>query len=329
MVDMAIRKWARRNWWKLAVVSVAGWTGLYIALIAPMQYRRSVAEQKAAGLGAVAWEPTSLWRQRQRLPMLQKVSTIAHLEGAARMYLDTPEPNDADRKIVRTGSLEMEVKSPAAAAGKVNEIAIQMGGEVMSSEASGNDDSQNGAIAVRVPASRFEEAMTAIKKLSVRIENEKTDARDFTKEYADKDAGLRNLRAQETQYLAIMKRAATVKDTLDVSEKLGEVRGQIEQQQAEFAALNKQVESAAINVSLRAEADAQILGVHWRPLYQLKLAAREGLEGLGDYVASMTIAIFHLPAFLLWLTTLIFTAAIGWRLMRWVWRKFFHLRQTG
>jgi len=76
---------------------------------------------------------------------------------------------------------------------------------------------------------------------------------------------------------------------------------------------------------LRAEADAQILGVHWRPLYQLKLAAREGLEGLGDYVANMTTAIFRLPSFLLWLATLTFTAVVGWRTLRWVWRKFFRL----
>jgi hypothetical protein len=324
MVDMTIRKWARRNWWKLAVVSIAGWTGFYIALIAPLQYQRRVAEQRATGLGAVAWDPNSLWRQRRLLPMLQKASAFEHLQGGARM-LDTTE---GDRKIVRSGSIEMEVKSPAAATRKVNEIAAQLGGEVMSSEARGSDDSQNSAIAVRVPAPRFEEALTAIKKLAVRIENEKIDARDFTKEYVDKDASLRNLRAQETQYLAIMKRAATVKDTLDVSQKLGEVRGQIELQQAEFAALNKQVETAAIDVNLRAEADAQILGVHWRPLYQVKLAAREGLEGLGDYVANMTVAIFHLPAFLLWLTTLIFTAAIGWRLMRWVWRKFFRVARS-
>jgi hypothetical protein len=328
---MAIRKWARRNWWKLAMVSIAGWTGLYIALIAPIQYQRRMAEQRSAGLGTVAWEPMSLRRQNRILPLLQKNSGIArfaHISGMGMNITDVPA-DYADHKIVRTGSLEMEVKNPAAGTEKISAIAGQMGGSVMSSEASGSsEDSLNSTIAVRVPAARFEEALAAIKKLGVRIDNEKIDARDVTKEYVDKDASLRNLRAQETQYLAILKRAATVKETLDVSQKLGEVRGQIEQQQAEFEALSKQVETAAISVSLRPEADVQVLGVHWRPLYQVKLAARAGLEGLGDYVAGVTTMIFRLPALLLWLATVIFAAVIGWRILRWVWRRFFRVPQA-
>jgi len=39
------------------------------------------------------------------------------------------------------------------------------------------------------------------------------------------------------------------------------VRGEIDQQQAEFDALSKQVETVAITVSLRAEADAQVFGL--------------------------------------------------------------------
>src|SRR6266496_6090328 len=40
-------------------------------------------------------------------------------------------------------------------------------------------------------------------------------------------------------------KAATVKDTLEVSDKLNDVRGAIEDRQAEFEALSKQVETAA------------------------------------------------------------------------------------
>jgi hypothetical protein len=45
------------------------------------------------------------------------------------------------------------------------------------------------------------------------------------------------------QYLGILKQAKTVKDTVEVTDKLDEVRGEIEQQQAEFEALSKQVET--------------------------------------------------------------------------------------
>jgi hypothetical protein len=114
-----------------------------------------------------------------------------------------------------------------------------------------------------------------------------------------------------------LKQAKTVKDTLQVSDKLNEVRGEIEQQQAEFEALSKQVEMVALNVSLRAEADVQAFGLQWRPLYQLKLAAREGLQSLADYATSMVSFALYLPAILLWLATILVGAAIGWRILRW------------
>ncbi|PYX85220.1 MAG: hypothetical protein DMG68_18470 [Acidobacteria bacterium] len=55
---------------------------------------------------------------------------------------------------------------------------------------------------------------------STRIETEKTDANDVTKQYVDLQAQIHNLRTEEAQYLSIMKSAAKVPDMLDVSEKL-------------------------------------------------------------------------------------------------------------
>ena len=146
-----------------------------------------------------------------------------------------------------------------------------------------------------MPTDKFEEVRAQIRKLSLRMENESIDAQDVTKQYVEQEARLRNLRAQEQQYLGILRKAATVKDTLEVSDKLNEVRGAIEERQAEFEALSKQVETVAINITLRAEADAQVFGLNWRPLYQLKIAAREGLDGFGEYAASMTTFVFYCP----------------------------------
>jgi hypothetical protein len=132
-----------------------------------------------------------------------------------------------------------------------------------------------------------------IRKLGLRVESEQMEAQDVTRQYVDQQVHLRNLRAQEVQYLTILKQAKTVKDTLDVSEKLNGVRGEIEQQQAEFEALSKQVETVAITVSLHSEAEANVFGLHWRPLYELKLAMVQGLEGLADYATAMFSFVFY------------------------------------
>ncbi len=339
-------EWTRRNWWQIGLLTIAGWTGFYIAMIAPMQYERTITAQRGSGLaavtGEVGWDPVSLWRQRSWRDLVQPRSRHYQEMGISMASVVGGVPGGipdgalggvaedaAAHKIVRTTSLKLEVKHPAESAEKIRALAEQMGGYMVSSEVGGNRDLPGAAITIRVPATRFEEARNEIRNLALRVESEKADANDVTKDYVDKEARLRNLRAEEAQYLAIMKRATNVKDTLEVSGKLSEVRGKIEQQQAEFEALARQVDTVAITAVLRAEADTRVFGIHWRPLYELKLAARDGLESLANYATTMTAAIFRLPAVLLWLATIILVAAIGWRTMRWVGRTLFvsNLRQ--
>jgi hypothetical protein len=68
---------------------------------------------------------------------------------------------------------------------------------------------------------------------------------------------------------------------------------------------------------LHAEVDTQVFGLNWRPLVQLKIGARAGLQGLVDYVESITYLLFYLPTILIWLITILLGAAAGWRMLRW------------
>jgi hypothetical protein len=215
------------------------------------------------------------------------------------------------------------VQRPAETAEKIQILAEREGGFLVSSEVRGDPQVSGGSLTIRVPAARFEETRLEIRKLGLRVDSEKIDEQDVTRLYADEGANLRNLRAEERQYLAILKQAKTVKDTLEVSEKIGEVRGQIDQQQAEFDALSKQIETVAITVSLRAEAEARVFGLNWRPLYQMKMALRDGLDAVASYASTMTAVLFFLPTVLLWLATIAAGGAAGWRLIRWIGRRWF------
>ncbi|HZS97517.1 MAG TPA: DUF4349 domain-containing protein [Terriglobales bacterium] len=228
-----------------------------------------------------------------------------------------------DRKLVRTGSLELTVKNPTDAAEQIRLMAESMGGYLETAQIGGRKDSPTADITIRVPAARINDATLGIRKLAARVESEKTEAQDVTRQYVDMEARLRNLRAEEAQYLTIMKSAYKVDDLLEVSEKLSEVRGQIEQQQAEFQTLSKQVETVAISISLRTLADAQVFGLNWRPLYQLKVAARDGLDAIADYAATMTAVLFYVPVILAWSMTILFAVVVAWRLFRWTSRRFF------
>src|SRR4029077_19986328 len=215
-------------------------------------------------------------------------------------YLPASQPLaiEADRKLARNSSMEVVAKDPADTAEKIRQIAERVGGFLVKSVTNGQD-SQGAFLAICVPANRFEEARAEIRKLGLRVDSERVEAQDVTRQYVDLDARLRNLRSEEAQYLSIMKGAHTVKDALEVSEKLSNVRGGIEEQQAEVQALSKQVETVEVNVSLRTEAEAKVFGLRWRSLYQLKLAMRDGLDSLENYAVAMAGFIFLLPTILL------------------------------
>jgi Domain of unknown function (DUF4349) len=334
------------KWFKAAALAAAGVAALYVGALQPLRTARGIAEQRATGLAANGSMQFYQGGAFDRLTSSHnprivggviggvpggvnegKILPLAMVAESAPPPPPPPVPDDS-RKMVRTDSLDLVVKHPAEAAERIGQLVTRLGGFLVTSEVSGDPDLPSASLTIRVPAARFEEARTEIRKLGLRVESERVEAQDVTRQYVDQEAHLRNLRAEEQQYLLILKRAATVKDTLEVSDKLGEVRGDIEQQQAEFEALSKQVETVALTVSLHAEADTQVLGLHWRPLYRLKVAARDGLDGLGDYVGTMTAVAFYLPAILLWLGTILTAAAIGWRVLRWAARMIFATRKA-
>lgn len=206
---------------KLWVFPVAGFAALMlIALSVPNLMRTRVSSSAAA-------------QYATRKQALENVTSQAKSQATAAYFggAETTTGNlPADRKIVRTSSLEMTVTNPVEAAEKIRAFAEKLGGYVESAQLS-SQIAPNATITIRVPATRLGDARAELQRLAVKIDSEKTDAQDVTKQYVDMEATLRNLRAQEAQYLQIMKSATKVQDMLDVSEHLSQVRGQIEQQQ--------------------------------------------------------------------------------------------------
>ena len=333
------RKWLKTGW-----LLTAGLVAVYIGVIEPRQMDRGVASSRATGLGAVTGGSIFPWRQQSpsspgRFEAYigggggggDRLTRSTYVQSAA-MAMKAPSAltseADEERKLVRTCSMYLLVKTPSEDAEKIRQMAEHMGGYLENSQINGSQLTGSASLTIRVPSARIEEARAEIRKLALRVESDRLEAQDVTKDYVDREARLRNLHAQEEQYLAIMKRAMTVKDALEVSEQLNQVRGQIEQEQAEFNALSKQVQTVAITVSLNAEADAQVFGLSWRPLFRLKMAARDGLEGFGDYIAAMTALVFYVPTILLWLGTILIGAAMGWRILRSAARFFFSSPNT-
>ncbi|MFH0890514.1 MAG: DUF4349 domain-containing protein, partial [Candidatus Liptonbacteria bacterium] len=177
-----------------------------------------------------------------------------------------------ERKVVRSGYLNMLVENSDESAQKVHGIAKEMGGFVEESRVyvSQYDESvKNGTVTIRVPAAKFDETLAEIKKLGIKVESENVNAQDVTEHYVDLEAQLKNYRLEEQQYQEILKRAQKVEEMLKVHSQLARVRGDIERIEGQLKYLSSQVDMSSITVNLTGEADTTVLGIRWRPLYEM------------------------------------------------------------
>lgn len=231
------------------------------------------------------------------------------------------------RKIVKNGSLSLFVEDVEVAADAIKGVAKQYDGfvsDVRVYEASSN--TKVGNVTIRVPADRFDQAMEDIKGFATEVEDERVSTRDVTEQYIDLEARLSNLRSQERQYVSILERAFTVEDILKVTQQLNSVRSSIERMEGQLQVLARQVDMSTIVVSLTADADAEIFGIRWKPLLEVKRSFRSMLTSVTSYVNVMIRIVFLLPALFLWFITTAFVIVIVWRIIGWLRRRWiYHL----
>ena len=91
--------------------------------------------------------------------------------------------------------MDLVVKSPRETSEKIRQLADHTGGFLVSSEISGGQDASSASLTIRIPVDKFEEIRAEIRRLGLRVESEKLEAQDVTKQYVNQSARLRNLRA--------------------------------------------------------------------------------------------------------------------------------------
>ncbi len=193
----------------------------------------------------------------------------------------------ADRQIVKTGEITLEVESVSSTVGSVRAMALQLGGYVGGSQAGTADDAAT--LTLRIPAARFDDALQRLRELDAEVTAEATREQDVTGSVVDLEARIRNLEASEIQYRSLLDRATDIEDILTIQSRLDEVRGQIEQLQAQLDQLSELASLATLTVTLvPAAAPVEEAASAWDPgaIFDSAVAA---LVGLGQALAAAAI----------------------------------------
>jgi hypothetical protein len=193
---------------------------------------------------------------------------------------DEKEPALPERMIVRNGRIELTVLEMPSSVEAVTALAGQLGGFVLNSDVREQDGQPFATLSLRVPSTRYDEAMRELRRLAVKIDSENSNAQDVTEEFADLGLQVRNLEATEAQYLELLKRAQSVEDVLRVQQRLGEVRTQIERLRGRMNALQRRTDFSQIEVTLRANTFGFRPFRYARDSWEMSLRALEGAIGV-------------------------------------------------
>lgn len=215
---------------------------------------------------------------------------------------NAPETQSAERMIVYTVRLSLQVQDADKASNEIATIAASYKGYIAGSNLSrDNKGRMRGTITLRIPAESLDDAQKKIEAAALKTLSRNKDSRDVTDQYTDLNARLKNLEATEvelTKLLAtVRERTGRAEDILAVYNRLTEIRQQIEQTKGQINVLEKTSTLATITIDLVPFEDVQILEPDtWMPnrtVAQALKALVQALQGIADL--AIWFVLFILP----------------------------------
>jgi hypothetical protein len=174
------------------------------------------------------------------------VAQISDIEGnngtAARLPRMGPS-------VIKTATISLGVADDDIDQAITDAIAVagRYGGFVLSSQMRGRDD--GGTLTMRIPAQRFEAALTDLEDLG-KIRGENITGEDVGQEFVDLQARLSHWEAQAAVLLDLMDDAVSVSDTIRVQNELSRVQLQVEQLRGRLNFLRDQTAFGTITVTI-------------------------------------------------------------------------------
>ena len=243
-------------------------------------------------------------------------------DGAADSVVET-------RQIIANANISLVVAETEAAMAGVEQIATDLGGYLSDVDISkrryGQTEELRGSMTLRVPSDSLEEALERLQALASDVNYLNINRQDVTDQYSDLDARLRNLRATETELLALLTEVrerpnAKVEDILAVHRSLTQIRGEIETLQGRKNLLDNQIGFSTVWVELIPDSmNRPIVEDPWSASGPVRNALRALVATLQGLLTALIWAVIYLTPLLL--VVLVPLAILIWLVRFWVVRR--------
>ncbi len=222
-----------------------------------------------------------------------------------------------ERKIIYTGTLDLVVANMDEALPQVEKLVAAQKGYIAKSEVKEDTGRRRTAtFSLRVPVDSFPGAREGLLALGT-AERNAVDSQDVTEEFVDVQARIKNLKEQEDKLNELLKekrKEEKLEDIIKVSDRIAEVRRDVERVQGRLNYLANMTAMATINLTLREIKDYKPVTA---PTFRNRINSTfenswEGLVSFGEGLVLLGVGITP------WLTVLVPLGIVG----------FFGLRRT-
>jgi hypothetical protein len=155
----------------------------------------------------------------------------------------------ADRKLIRTGHMEMEVKNVGSMKMEVDKICREFNAYISSENQTKYKEKLEYEQALRIPAANFDAFIQRIEALATDVNHKNIQTQDVTEEFIDKEARIKTKKELEIRYREILKRADEVSDILSIEAQLNHVRADIESMEGRLKYLHNQVAFSTLTLT--------------------------------------------------------------------------------
>lgn len=163
---------------------------------------------------------------------------------------ETEEGFEKGSKIIKSGSMEFEVVPLESAKTHVDSLVELHGGYYENEQFKSYRIRNSYSLQIRLPANNFDSFIATLEEGTGKLQSKNIRARDVTEEYQDLNIRLANNLAYLKQYKQILTKAKTVKDILEVQEKIRRIEEEIESKKGRMKYLNDQVKYSSLSLEL-------------------------------------------------------------------------------
>jgi anti-sigma factor RsiW len=210
-------------------------------------------------------------------------------EQSSQQNLAAPPPAVAKQhRLAKKAKLDLLVRDVEGSLKRVRSVIAAAGGDVTAladTSPRTADAIHEAHLDVEIPAARLDDTLDRLAQIGA-VQNRAIDAEDLDAAIVDQEARLRNLRRSENALRALMDKGGKVDEILKVQSSLSDVRGEIEQLEAQHRNDLHRVATSTISVSL-AEDRPNPTPAKPGPTARIDGAWHSGLNALADTLVSL------------------------------------------